>query len=454
MRSLFAKIFGWFWLTVIVVGLAIAVSVRYSSDVLESRRIGMISTIFRTEAPKLAAAFAKDGKPGAKQLVTDLQKKYEVKAFFFRAEDLGVFGSSGLSPEIQKMAVFALREEGLHVAGPYASQRIIGPDGQAYALVLATSVSTSLLKSELLFFQVPLILLIAGGVFCLLITRHVTAPLVMLSAAAEGIAAGRLDTRVGKEFQKRRDEIAGLGRDFDHMAERIETLVTGQQDLLANISHELRSPLARLNVALGLLKREGCDPASENLARIALEAQRLDKLIGQLLMLSRLDSHAWMGAGAAIDLATLTQEVVRDADFEARSASRRVESDLVEPCIVSGNEELIRSAIENIVRNAVRHTRDGTSVDVSLRFVKPSQTILRVRDHGPGVPETMLAEIFRPFTRAVSNNETTGGGAGLGLAIAEKAVAAHGGNIRAWNATDGGLVVEIEIPARSITTAL
>ena len=130
MRSLFAKIFGWFWFTVIVVGIAIAVSVRYSSDALESRRIGMISTIFRTEAPNLAAAFAKNGKAGVKQLVTDLQKKYEVKAFFFRAEDLRVFDTEGVSPDIKKMALFALREEGLHVAGAYASQRITGPDGE------------------------------------------------------------------------------------------------------------------------------------------------------------------------------------------------------------------------------------------------------------------------------------------------------------------------------------
>src|SRR5262249_37291413 len=147
----------------------------------------------------------------------------------------------------------------------------------------------------------------------------------------------------------------------------------------------------------------------------------------------------------SIDLVTVTQEVVRDADFEARALSRRVESEVVESCFVTGNEELIRSAIENIVRNAVRHTKDGTSVDVSLRFANPSQAILQVRDHGPGVPSAMLSDIFRPFT----TSENNGGGAGLGLAIADKAVRAHGGRIRALNATDGGLVVEIELPSRA-----
>jgi two-component system sensor histidine kinase CpxA len=296
---------------------------------------------------------------------------------------------------------------------------------------------------------VPIIMLAAAGLFCFLIARHVTAPVIRLSSAAEAIAEGRLNTRVGLDLQKRRDEIAALARDFDRMAERIETLVTSQQDLLANISHELRSPLARLNVALGLLKQEGAERNSEHLQRIALEARRLDTLIGHVLTLSRLDSKVLTTAAVSVDLAAITQEVLSDAGFEARAMSRDVVTGVMDNCAINGHEDLLRSAIENVVRNAVRHTLPATTVDVSLHrkiMANQSRGVLRVRDHGPGVPESMLEEIFRPFARVPSADATDVPGSGLGLAIAQRAVAAHGGSIRAQNAPDGGLVIEIDLP--------
>ena len=447
-RSLFLKIFVWFWVTLVVVGAAIGVSVWYSSRALDARAASVMSTVFSTEPQNLRQALAAQSR-NVSATITAIEEKYPVHAYFFSADDVKFFEAKKVAPEIQKLAIIAFREEGLHAFGTFASQRITDTEGRKYALVIVFAQDTATIKSRLLLFQVPIIMLAAAGLFCFLIARHVTAPLIRLSSAAEAIAEGHLNTRVGLDLQKRHDEIAALARDFDRMAERIETLITSQQDLLANISHELRSPLARVNVALELLKQEGAERKSEHLERIALEARRLDALIGQVLMLSRLDSKVLTTATHTFDLTVITEQVLSDAGFEARATSREVVSGIMDDCAVSGHEDLLRSAIENVVRNAVRHTLPGTTVDVSLHRetpTNPSRAVLRVRDHGPGVPESMLEEIFRPFARVPSAGTANVPGSGLGLAIAQRAVAAHGGSIRAQNAADGGLVIEIELP--------
>jgi two-component system sensor histidine kinase CpxA len=283
-----------------------------------------------------------------------------------------------------------------------------------------------------------------GGLICFVLARHITSPLIELRNGAETIAGGNLTARISGTLRNRRDEIGQLGRDFDRMAQRLESLVEGHKRLLGDVSHELRSPLARLTVALGLARRANAQEVSEFLDRIALEATRLDSLIGQLLMLSRLESGSHEATASSIDLTALIQEVVADADFEARAQSRSVRLTAFEECTVSGVEELLRSAVENVVRNAIRFTRDGTAVDVSIRGER-DRAVIRVRDRGPGVPETMLSEIFLPFRRGQAIDGTRNG-SGLGLAIAHRAVAANGGSIRAMNAADGGLIVDIEVP--------
>ncbi len=283
---------------------------------------------------------------------------------------------------------------------------------------------------------------LAGGIFCYFISRYLAKPLYQLGEAAANIAEGRLDTRVHPSLKNRRDEIADLARDFDRMAERIEALITGQRRLLGDVSHELRSPLARLIVALSLVKQGPAEEAAENLDRIALEARRLDTLIGQLLALTRIDSGVDRGSPAPFDLMNLVQEVANDGDFEARAGNRSVAIKQADACTVNGFEELLRSAVENVVRNAIRHTVEGTAVEISLQ-IGNSRALLRVRDYGPGVPESMLSEIFLPFRRVANDNSE---GAGLGLAIAERAVNVHHGMIRTMNAPKGGLIVEIDLP--------
>jgi two-component system sensor histidine kinase CpxA len=283
---------------------------------------------------------------------------------------------------------------------------------------------------------------IAGGIFCWFISRYLTRPLDKLGEAAKSIAEGRLDTRVDPSLTRRRDEIADLARNFDRMAGRIEALVTGQRRLLGDVSHELRSPLSRLIVALSLVRQGPPGEAAENLERIGAEARRIDALIGQLLALTRIDSGVDRGAPAPFDLTALVQEVASDGDFEARARNRRVIVTEADPCTVNGFEDPLRSAVENVVRNAIRHTAEGTVISISLEG-KDARVVLRVRDHGPGVPDSMLAAIFQPFRRIADGISD---GAGLGLAIAERAVNIHHGIIRAINAPEGGLIVEIALP--------
>lgn len=284
--------------------------------------------------------------------------------------------------------------------------------------------------------------LIGGAIFCYFLASYLTRPLQKLAEAAAAIAQGRLDTRVDPSLRRRKDEIATLAANFDRMAERIEALVEGQRRLLGDVSHELRSPLSRLTVALSLARQSPPEEVAENLDRIGIEARRLDALIGQLLTLNRIDTGVDRKTAAVFDLANLVQEVASDADFEARARRRRVLVTRADACQIRGFEEPLRSAIENVVRNAIRYTPEGTAVEISL-CVQGAVAALEVRDSGPGVPPAMLAQIFQPFQRVDGSSSE---GAGLGLAIARRAVEIHGGVIEARNLPQGGLAVEIRLP--------
>jgi two-component system sensor histidine kinase CpxA len=233
------------------------------------------------------------------------------------------------------------------------------------------------------------------------------------------------------------------------MADRIESLLTSQRTLLRDISHELRSPLARLNVALELC-RQRCDAESgKSLDRIERESERLNQLIGQIMILNRYESGIPLPDMTGIDLAKLIREITDDADFEARSSNRAVKLVDYEVSTVMGSEESLRRAVENVVRNAVRYTVEGSEVEVSLRRERDgnaSYVSITVRDYGPGVPEDEIAHLLKPFYRIGEDRDRLTGGAGLGLAITEAAVRFHGGSVKASNAPGGGLIVEIQLP--------
>jgi two-component system sensor histidine kinase CpxA len=290
-----------------------------------------------------------------------------------------------------------------------------------------------------------------GALFCYWLAKYLSAPIVQLRSATRQLSDGNLTARVNENLLKRRDEITYLGRDFNLMAARIESLVEAQRRLLADISHELRSPLARQGVAVGLARRRGGPEVSSALDRIGRESDRMNVMIGQLLALSRSECSTDGLEKVKVDLGALLLEITDDADFEARDRDRSVKVVRLEPSVTVGELELIRSAIENVVRNAVRYTAPGTQVEVSLTSEAVNghrYAVVRVRDHGRGVPNAAIDEIFRPFYRVEDARDRKSGGTGLGLAIAARAVRLHDGTINAENAPDGGLIVEIKLPVK------
>jgi two-component system sensor histidine kinase CpxA len=281
-------------------------------------------------------------------------------------------------------------------------------------------------------------------------------PIVRLRAATRQLAAGDLAARAGAPDVRRRDEVAGLMRDFDGMAERLERLVKAQSRLLNDISHELRSPLARLNVALGLARQRANAESGSMLDRIELEASRLNELIGRILTLARLEDGEQHVPAMPVSLDEVVLSVAEDAEFEAQARHCHVRSEISAGSWgVCGEASLLHSAIENVVRNAIRYTREGTTVEIHLERAENAsgtEAVVSVTDCGSGVPADALEKLFQPFYRLDDDRGRLTGGVGLGLAITERAVRFHGGRVAAFNRAEGGLRVEIHLPLDSTST--
>lgn len=290
------------------------------------------------------------------------------------------------------------------------------------------------------------IMIVAISGFCYVLARSLTIPIRRLQKTTQQIAGGDYSVRVGKSLGKTGNEIADLGRDFDIMVDRTEKVISAQKRLLRDISHELRSPLARMGVALELAKSRLHAEDSSSLKKIELESGRLNELIGQLLTLTRLESGVGLAAVEPVDLTRLLADVVADVDYEAANSSRGVKIVATAEVMMSGSRELLRRAIENIIRNAAQYTADKTQVEVTLS-VGHDEAQIQVTDFGPGVPEHDLPHLLEPFYRVAEARERQTGGVGIGLAIAEQAVKAHGGRVIMENCGGGrGLVVTIALP--------
>ncbi|MGL5286547.1 MAG: sensor histidine kinase [Aeromonas sp.] len=282
---------------------------------------------------------------------------------------------------------------------------------------------------------------LGGLIFSALFAWHLTRPMNALREGFSRVAAGDLGVRLLPGLRRRRDELTDVGRDFDSMVERLHQLVVGREQLLHDVSHELRSPLARIQLAIGLAEQNP-DKVPGSLQRIQQETGRMDKLIGELLTLARVEQ----GQGTEqtyYDLQELVETVVADARFEGERAGVAVELFGELPVTLCGNAELVRRAIENVVRNALRFSKPGQSVAMQLGQ-EGERACVRIRDQGPGVEEEKLSAIFDPFVRIGSPMQ--GKGYGLGLAIARKAMLCQGGNISASNRPEGGLEVVLMLP--------
>jgi two-component system OmpR family sensor kinase len=328
--------------------------------------------------------------------------------------------------------------------GEPGARLVTTPEGEKYLLFAQLPPGMHRPAPPLSPWQLIAIGIVTSLAFSALLAWYLARPIRSLRWAFDSAAAGRLDTRVSPRIGSRRDELADLGRDFDRMAQHLQSLVSSQRRLLHDMSHELRSPLARLQAAVGLARQ---DPAKMDatLERIERETHRLDAMVGELLTLARLESRTSAPAKETVDFAHLVASIAEDARFEAKALGRRLSIN-VSDARVTGDPALLHRAVENVVRNAVKFTAGGTEVTITLANAG-DKTVLTVSDHGPGIAADELSKVFEPFYRAAG---TDASGFGLGLAIAQRAVEAHGGAIRATNITSGGLRVEIELPlARS-----
>lgn len=284
-----------------------------------------------------------------------------------------------------------------------------------------------------------LIGLVASLLTAAAIAGYVARPVRRLKNAFAAAGEGDLATRIGSSMGRRKDELADLGRDFDRMADRLQQQIESQKRLLHDVSHELRSPLARLHAAIGLARQQP-ERFEETMTRLEREGQRMDLLVGELLTLARIDAGE-TGAMETIDLGELLAELSEDARFEARERGIGVELAAPQALPVRADPALLHRAIENVVRNALRHSPEGGTVRIETSRPAAGRCQIAILDRGPGVAEARLEEIFMPFRRG-----SEGGGYGLGLAIARRIVEAAGGTITAANRAGGGFCVAVELP--------
>jgi signal transduction histidine kinase len=291
-----------------------------------------------------------------------------------------------------------------------------------------------------------MVALLASLVFALLLAWYFSYPIRHLKNAFAQAASGNLNLELEPVMSSRSDELADLGRDFDAMTAKLRTLMESQRRLLHDVSHELRSPIARLQMAIGLARVQDKDKLDLTLERIERESVRMDMLVGELLTLSRLEANVPGSMEEPIAIQSMLADMISDAGFEAGANGRQIESHIDCRVQVKGNPELLYRAIENVLRNAIKHTAPGTTVQLLTQVDDLNRLLhLSILDRGPGVPEDELNRIFELFFRS-SRTKSDSSGHGLGLSIARRIVEAHNGFIRAANRQDGGLRVDITLP--------
>lgn len=452
LRGLFWRIFALSWLsmTLVGVGFSLYVAASYPTERMEKRAQRFMSSL-GLQGAELLRVKADRGDSALADEMQALASDLDMRLWLVSRGEV-VYGTS---PEEAGVLTFA---EGATATGTREQladlERIAiqvrgGDEGAGWVLVVENPRPSPLSRALEREAQRLVLIVVVAGVFSFLLARYITRPVRRLREATGKIAEGDLSVRVMPELGRSSAELVELATDFDRMAERIESLIESQRRLLRDVSHELRSPLARLGVALELARQRSGEAAQSALDRIERDALRLGELISEILQLSRLDAGVLGEPGEVLerlDFSGLVQDVVSDVDFEAQGHGRSVDAQVPGGLEVKGHTELLRRAVENVLRNAVRFSPEGSAVEVQLSR-GPKGIVLAVRDFGSGVPDNELANIFRPFHRVETARDRDTGGAGIGLAIVERSIKLHGGSVRAENVAGGGLRVVFELPA-------
>lgn len=453
MRGLFFKIFIIFWIAqslIFVISTALIVSRHFESP---DAWFDALSSSLQNDARNAASAYESAGCQGVLNVGAGINQKIALKD----ADGSDLCNPDHLEPAATN-APLTRRVAGGQAGLQYVWRVLVtSASGNQYVFLLSrphTPRNPNLFQDLLRFAfpQLP-VAIVVGGLTTFVLVLLFTRPVARLRKAARELASGKLSTRVTVSPKQAGpssgDELVALMHDFNHMAERLESLVDAQKLLLRDVSHELRSPLSRLSVALELA-REDSEPAmAAHLERIQREAERLNLLIGQLLTLSSMEALDRIEKFKPVLLNRVIEKLIPDAEYEAQQRECSVVFHADGDFWVRGNEDLIYRAVENVVRNAIRYTKEGSDVDIQLTktvWRGPSRVRIDISDRGPGIPADQRQAIFRPFYRVDSARSPETGGFGVGLAIAERAVRLHKGEMSAIARNGGGSIIRIILP--------
>ena len=444
-RSLFWKLFLWFWLTMVSMMVALVVGVAVTVDpadfLSERRALFRELEVASRQVERLAAGWS-----------TSLTIRQLPGSYYY------LFGPNG-EPIGHKSVPFELQSaynKTRHRREPAITFRggvvVVGPrkvwiDQTPFDLYLTKEMPRLVhwRVKNVLGKQWHLVIIALGVSFllCIMLSRYLVVPIRQLQGTSRRLAQGDLSARVAQIVRQRGDELGEFGRDFNHMAEQLESLINDKERLLRDVSHELRSPLTRLQLSLALARRKTPDADAEH-ARIEREVERLDEMIGEIIRFSRIQNGVTELAWEPVNLKALIDSIVDDADFEAQAQGKSVVVAQSLELTITGVQDWLSSAIENMVRNAIRFTPDEQQVEVALKRHK-RYAFITVRDYGPGIPEDALDSLFEPFFRVDDTRGKENDGFGLGTSIAKSAVKNHGGTITARN-VHPGLEVTICLP--------
>ena len=434
MTSLFFRIWIAFW-SVIVITILSAFAIDYFIVLKRSQGIDSLSLM--TVAAAGTAAIEKGGDDNLRHWVlVEQDANPQLQIYVVDKHGRELRGHS--LAEVEQ--VLLRRKQGQAFPAEVAASA----HGQSYRFIFDRTASLSFDLWNILFQPgvLFLLVLITSGAGSAWLSWLLSKPIATLRTSVHELTSGNLDVRADARLSRRRDELGSLARDFNQMALRLKEFVTSKEELLRYVSHQLRSPLARLRVTTGLARRRATQVELENsFDQIDKEVERVDELIGQIILYSRA-GHRSRDDLSIVEFCPLVEELVEDGEIEARAGSKRVVFTSQASVSVNANRELLRSACENVLRNAIRHAPPNSSVEVRLDR-DGADAVLTIADDGPGVPESDLSHIFEPFVH-------DGEGAGLGLAITSEIVRLHRGSVVAFNRAPNGLEVHIRLPSASL----
>lgn len=453
--KLFWRIFFSFWLATVLM----IAAVLGASEFLPFALPGDSKADFQPEAVEASLTdainiYEKQGQGAMVSALHNMPSLHHRRVYLMAADGRSLTDDAALLPSDQQLMKTALDNNRAEIRRSFASRLLYAcplrsATGQRYAAIVTAFGSGNRLLRVHFWFNVA-VAMFPAALVCLALSFYITHPITRLRTTAQRLADGDLSARSSPHRITRRDELGDLARDFDMMAARIEQLMTAQRRFVADVSHELGAPLTRMHLAEALLRRESGEKSSAALERIERETHKLSNLVQQLLLLAGMEAGRCPAETIShVSLQVLCKSVVEDASFEAEHAHCRIAGSREDVTLLA-YPQLLRRAIDNVLRNAVRYTSPGSEVLLNCGADEARQTItIEVLDSGPGVPDSMLSDIFLPFFRTSPGRESDSGGTGLGLAIAAEAIRMHDGSIEARNRKEGGLQVIMTLPLRT-----